>query len=356
MTTPSLYNFDMAVKRVIASFGEHPMNAFFLASYLAGFPPTAPYKQSITENPKDRFLTPTQNPELRFWTAVNDCYCLSESRYKKICLLLHEAVESFVDVFQIEGQNHTLIAALMNDIEHFDLKHGKEQTKLIRDSYERLSSEKDKSEAAMEQVVKWSQSKNTFGRSYHDIKEDINTRHKSRTNTVMWVLRTLLQGVTDDGVGGGVEVHFAIHLMFKDNFRPDQLERKAPVFGKNWYTSPVGVALWRQYDANIEAFRSVVQRYLAILFYSNYAGYFDKALLDFKQKPQVRGDASRFHIGRTLKIGWVSPTVHLNPEDLKQLDRLVKIVKTWDSYKAIRSGKANPPPAYDSSKKAAGSS
>ena len=364
--TPERYNFDIATEKVCQHYQSHPMNCFFVASMLVGFPPGSPYKQERAAflRTESRFIKPEDDPEKRFWQAVYDCYCLSQLTYKMVCKELFYAVKRQVAKEDLLAQVGLLAASFCSDIEFFDLKQGqprsakirKELTDIGRQSHDHMLHE------TMKRIEAWANAGPQLdSRSKFDIAKEINNRNKVETGATLMKTFRFLLGTVSYSSASNIE-DFAIQLMYKDNnlrsVMNDLHGFRGEVFGPKIYDNNLGRALLLQYNQGGEAFWPVTSRYLAFLFYIDFKDLLTKYLVFNDDAHQVRGDASAYFIKQTgLPSTCGSTRYAMTNEDNAQLHILALKVHSWDSYKNLVKGLSNVRPSVDKTiKKKAGSS
>lgn len=355
---PNRYNFSLATLEVINFYGTNPMNCFFMSAMLTGFPSGSPYSQDRTFDAEQAYVDPQDNPEGRFWTAVRDCYCMTETHYKTVIGLVFSAARDHCDQGELEFQVNNLKDGFISDLEFFDIRHGKERGANV-DEHCKEMAQGEKLHFILGEIQNWVNDDSTYQeqRNYQTVAQGINNRNGDEVSkTLLKAFRTALSHVPyTEGTGGSSMEVFGVQLMYKNENLQSEVAHinsgKFLNFGATTYSQYASQALWIQWQANTEAYQGVVDRWLAWLFYLNFNDVFKKYLSE-NGNHIVNPHASRDAFKHLLQpgAGSVKP-LRITAEDREQLVNISAPVLTWDTYKALSQGEVPARPAVEPIKK-----
>ena len=370
MSINAEYNFDIAVQTVMNYYGTTPMNKFFLASYLTGFPEGGnPYRVDRTERIGDRILqnADINTVEKRFWKPVFDCYGFNLARYKYVCGLMYDAVNHHAQPGNIKHQAINLLQGLQHDISFFNPTESHELNATLNNRCPK-NDPNGQMHYVMQVVKNWLDDKKLpqDNRNAFAVAKKINENNGDSLpkTTVLRGLQSIIQTITLNS-GTAVEP-FGIQMMFKGERSFDYFKHIISLvsnntFDKQYYEGAYGRALMLQYQqkGKTQAFWPILIRWNQWLFYLNFENAFVKYLTKNQAGYSVLADVSRTELD--LPTNMINRSYAITEHDLIQLKRISAYVETWDSYREISRGDMNVKPMLvnpmaQSVKKNAGSS
>jgi hypothetical protein len=342
------YNFDYAVPLVMKEFGNNPMNKFFLASYLSGFPVEA-YKLTRPDNQLERLIY--DDHEQRFWRGVYTYYCLDREKYNTVCMYAWQGIIRGGGTDLIAENQSLLQQGLHQSVKFFEPTHGDEIITHMKGRVKGLTPGK----AITELVGAWLRgmygkySQNTGveqGVTKQILAQNINTMEaKSEPVTLLKALTTTLgqMGLSRETQ----DLPFGLQLFFRDSgfeYYLDQIEslRSDDLgFGASFVNSTLGVALrdvWLKAEsmAGYEGTIPTIQRYESLLFYLNVDNELKKYLNKFKEDHKLHARPSQVfpipeHVAK-------SDMRRVTTDTVAQINLIISEVKGWENFKAITKG------------------
>jgi hypothetical protein len=342
------YNFDYAVPLVMKEFGNNPMNKFFLASYLSGFPDEA-YKLARPDNQLERLIY--DKHEHRFWRAVFNYYCLDRKKYTEVCSYVWDAILKAKARGKAMQLNSQLIQkGLHQSVKFFEPTHGNDIIAAMQQRVKGMQGD-----TAMTTLVgSWlrgefgSISQNTGveqGVTKQILAQNINKLESmSEPVTLLKALSTTLGqiGLTQTTQ----EFPFGLCLFFRESgyeYYLDQIEslRSDDLgFGASFVNSTLGVALrdvWLKAESmpGYQGTVDTIQRYESLLFYLNVDNELKRYLKQFLEDHKLHPSPSR-----VFPIPEHVPTTDMRrvtTDTVAQINLIIDEVKGWSNFKAITS-------------------
>ena len=351
------YTFDIAVNTVIAFFGNNVMNHFFLASYLNGFP-IEPVNLTRSASLFSRIIE--DNPEKRFWQAVQNNYALNRRAHNHVCSVMLEGCNKLASHGILNHHARMMKAALISDIQFWENNSTDKGQHHVDEVNQLADEQKDENLTAIWELLRnyLAQNHQEYGENPVLICNKVNAREKdSSPITLLKALKAVIQDIQPSSRTEEL-FPFALRLMQKENgfgvymHMIRDAESDLGFTTQSFYDTDIGRTL--QYNSQFTGDSDrVINRYKRLLFYINFNQEFSKALKFFTET---------LHIQDNVALGFPIPQ-HSNPSityaipkmDKFQLEWITEHVKKWPNFARISKGQRPHPPQPKSSRPSGGS-
>jgi hypothetical protein len=292
---------------------------------------------------KQRFIGTI--PDERFWGMVKLCYNMSRRKYNYFCLKMLHACKKYGSSTLHSHHAIPLYHALQADVKFFELPQSRDA---ILKAFEAQWQQNNANVFTFCEKFLFNSFQETIANKM-DASEAINKQHKVFSPTT--VMKALEAYLGDIDVSHASTASYDIKLFMKgpvnyaalvQTIKKQEIDGK---FGAEYYNSFIGQALhfqWENRDRT-EAFDPVVNRYLRLLFYSDFNGVFKKYLHRFRTEDAgIYNDVGAAFFGFDQGVHFpkgigAHHVIKIAQEDYKtQLKLITDIVVTWDSFKALQ--------------------